>query len=80
MIKFEFQRSKFIKTFKNIKLDHQEIKKVKSQCEKLKFSRLRNFSKCFIHDNFITSCQFFTEMQDDSKETFNMKVVDLNEF
>ena len=32
-VNIKSQRSKFIKTFKNIKLDHQKVKKVKSQFE-----------------------------------------------
>ena len=63
-----------------MKLDHQEIKKVKNQFEKSNFSRLRSISKCFVHDDFTTSCQIFTKMQDDSKKTFNIKVVDLDDF
>ena len=80
LVNIKFQRSKFINTFKNINIDHQEVKKSKSQFEKSNFSRLRNFSKCFVHDKFITSWYFFTKMQDDSKETCNMKIVDLYEF
>ena len=47
LIKIEFQKSRFINTFKNMKIYHQKIKKVKIQFEKSNFSRLRNFSKCF---------------------------------
>ena len=79
LVNITFQRSNFIKTFKNIKLNHQEVKKVKSQLEKSRFPRLRNFLSVFIHDNFITSCHSFTKMQDGSRETFNMKVVDLHD-
>ena len=75
LIKIEFQRSHFIKTFKNMKLNHQEIKKVKSDFEKSKFSRQRKFSKCFKSYFFMTSCQLCTKMQDDSKKTSNMKVL-----
>ena len=80
LTKIEFQKSISTKTLKNINLDHQETNKVQSQFEKPNFSRLRNFSKCFEPYYFLTSCQFFTKMQDDSKITFNMKVVDRDEF
>ena len=79
LVNITSQRSNFIKKLKNIKLNHQEVKKVKSQLEKSWFPRLRNFLSVFIHDNFITSCHSFTKMQDGSRETFNMKVVDLHD-
>ena len=44
------------------------------------FQDFEIFSKCFVHDNFTTSGQFFTKMHDDSKETFDMKFVDLDKF
>ena len=54
-------------------------KKFKISFLKVKISKLRNFSKCWkihIFHNFEPN---FTMMQDDSKETSNMKVVDLND-
>ena len=69
----QFQRSQFIKIFKNMKLDYQEIMKVKL------FKTWKFFLSVFIHDNFITSCQSFTKMQDDSRKTSNLKVIYLNE-
>ena len=63
-----------------MKLVHQEIKNSRFHFEKSKFLNLEIFlsveNSCFFP---ITLCQIYTMMQDDSEETSNMKVVDLNE-
>ena len=53
---------------------------VKISFWKVKISKLRNFSKCWkFLIFFITLSKLFTMMQDDSRETSNMKVIDLYE-
>ena len=61
-----------------MKLIHQEIKKSRFHFEKSIY-KLRNFSVLEISCFFITLNKVFTMMQDDSRETFNMKVVDIHE-
>ena len=61
-----------------MKLIHQEIKKSRFHFEKSKFLNLEIFV-LEISCIFITLSQIFTMMQDDSKETSNMKVVDIHE-
>ena len=59
----------------NMKVVHQEIKNSRFHFEKSKFPNLETFLRV---ENFIFFHNFepiFTMMQDDSKETFNMKVV-----
>ena len=80
LVNIEFQRSRFIKTFKNIKLDHQESRRSRKVNKNSRFPILRKFLSVFILDSFTTSWPFFTMMQDDSWKTFNMKVVDIDEF
>ena len=62
-----------------MKLDHQKIKKVKIHLKKSNFSRLRIFLSVLSLIFSMTSSQFFTKMQDDSKEIFNMKVIDIED-
>ena len=47
LVKIVFQKSRFIKTLKNMKIDHRGIKKLKIQYKKSNFSRLRKISKYF---------------------------------
>ena len=61
-------------------IKNQEKKESQEGPQKSKFSILRNFLSVFTLDNFITSWHPFTKMQDDSKKTFNIKVLDLDEF
>ena len=63
----------------NMKLIHQEIKNSWFNFEKSKFLNLEIFlsveNSCF----FMTLSQIFTMIQNDSRETPNVKVVDLHE-
>ena len=69
--------SKYVKIWN---LFIKKSKKSRLHFEKSKFLKLRNFSKCGeFHIFFTTLSQFSTMMQDDLKETSNIKVVDLNE-
>ena len=54
---------------------HQKSRESKIQL----LQDLEIFLSVFVHDNFITLCHSFTKMKDDSKGTFNMKVVDIND-
>ena len=56
------------------------IKKVKKVNKKSRFPILKKILSFFILDNFITSWHFFIKIQDGSKKTFNMKIIDLDEF
>ena len=61
-----------------MKLIHQEIKNSKFHFEKSKFLNLEIFLSVGNFLFFTTLSKIFTMMQDNSKETFNMKVVGLH--
>ena len=63
----------------NMKLIHQEIKKSRFHFENSKFSNLEIFLSVGNFIFFITLDKIFTMMKDDSRETSNMKVIDLHE-
>ena len=68
--------SKHVKILKPV---HQEIKKSRFHFEKSKFLNLEIFRSVGKFIFFLTLSQIYTMMQNDSNETSNMKVVDLNE-
>ena len=62
-----------------MKIIHQEIKKSRIHFEKSKFLNLEIFLSVKNFLFFHNFEQFLIMMQDDSKETSNMKVVDIHE-
>ena len=62
-----------------MKLVHEEIKKSRFHFEKSKFLNFEIFLSVGNSHFFITLSQISNMMQEDSEETFNMKVVDIND-
>ena len=76
LVNIGIQKSRIIKTFKTIKLDHQELKNsIKVKSWKV-FQHLEKNLSVFVLNKITTSWPFFTKIQVDSKKVFNMKVVD----
>ena len=77
LVNIEIQKPRVIKIFKTIKLDHQESRK----STKVKTQDFQTLSKnsSVLYLKTLTSQASFIKIQADSRKTFNVKVVGINE-